>query len=106
MSSLILKFMKMKVGNVSAPELLVESAPNMMQANQVVCFKGTVTRVEAEIYSQEDIGMVEVGVTMKNGFEVPIMLHGVQSEEPPVKHERICLPERQGSKGLVWLYGC
>ena len=97
-----------------APELLVENAATMMQPKQVVCFRGTVTRVESKIYSQDDIGMVEIGVTMRNGFEVPVMLYGVQSEEPPVKHEKICLwfgeakealPDREGSKGFVWLYG-
>lgn len=96
-----------------ATSVLTENAAELMQAPLVSCFQGTVTRVESLSHTLEDIPMKEIGITMKNGFEVPVMLYGVQTEEEVKQHDvvavwfgehRAALPGREGSKGMVWLY--
>ena len=96
-----------------AKQLLTETAAKMMQAPQTVCFQGVVTRVESVAHTQDDIALKEIGVTMKNGFEVPVMLYALQAEEEVNKDEGVviwfgeakaALRHREDSKGLVWVY--
>eukprot|EP00435_Cladocopium_sp_Y103_P075109 s63_g54.t1 len=93
--------------------ILTENAGALMAAPLVSCFQGIISRVESLIHTLEDVPMKEIGVTMKNGFEVPVMLYDIQTEEEVQKKDAVTvwfgehrapLPGREGSKGMVWLY--
>lgn len=97
-----------------SPRVLTTSAADLMHVPQVSCFMGVVSRLEARIFSQEDVGMREIGISMQNGYEVPVMLYGVQSEEEVELKDRVAvwfgegkppLANRDDSKGMIWLYG-
>lgn len=93
--------------------ILTENAVDLMTAPLVSCFQGAITRVENVTHTLEDVALREVGITMKNGFEVPVMLYAIQAEEPVEQGDAVVvwfgehrppLANREGSKGMVWLY--
>ena len=97
-----------------SPRVLTTSAADLMHVPQVSCFMGVVSRLEARVFSQEDVGMREIGISTQNGYEVPVMLYGVQSEEEVELRDRVAvwfgegkppLANRDDSKGMIWLYG-
>ncbi|CAK9103484.1 unnamed protein product [Durusdinium trenchii] len=97
-----------------SPRVLTTSAADLMHVPQVSCFMGVVSRLEARVFSQEDVGMREIGISMQNGYEVPVMLYGVQSEEEVELKDRVAvwfgegkppLANRDDSKGMIWLWG-
>lgn len=102
-----------KVTVSPALQLLTESATVLMAVPLVSCFKGVVTRLSNVIHTRDDVAMKEIGVTMVNGFEVPVMLYGAQAEED-VEHldmvsiwfgeSRRALPDHEESKGMIWLF--
>ena len=61
--------------------VLTEDSEALMAAPLVSCFQGIVSRVESLIRTHEDVPMQEIGVTMANGYEVPVMLYDAQTEE-------------------------
>jgi hypothetical protein len=93
--------------------MLADSAAELMAAPLVSCFQGVVTRGESLIHSRDDVPMKEIGVTMANGFEVPVMLYGIQTEEEVRTYDgvtvwfgehRAGLARQEHSKGMVWLF--
>ena len=93
--------------------VLADNAADLMTAPLISCFQGVVTRVEGLIHSRDDVPMKEIGVTMANGFEVPVMLYGIQTEEEVRTYDgvivwfgehRAGLPRQEHSKGMVWLF--
>lgn len=93
--------------------VLTENAADLMTAPFVSCFRGTVSRVEAVTHTREDVPMKEIGVTIASGWEVPVMLFDIQTEEEVKVRDGVViwfgehrpgLPGREDSKGYVWLY--
>ena len=88
-------------------------ASALTAAPLVSCFQGIVSRVEGLIHTHEDVPMKEIGVTMANGYEVPVMLYDAQTEEEVETKDAVTvwfgehragLRDRAGSKGMVWVF--
>eukprot|EP00435_Cladocopium_sp_Y103_P049114 s3057_g14.t1 len=93
--------------------MLATSATQLMTSPLVSCFQGVVTRVESLGHTRDDTCLKEIGVTMANGFEVPVMLYGIQAEEDVAVADAVtvwfgesrrALADREGSEGMVWLF--
>ena len=93
--------------------VLTEDADALTVAPLVSCFQGIVSRVESLIHTHEDVPMKEIGVTMANGYEVPVMLYDAQTEEEVATKDAVAvwfgehragLRDRAESKGMVWMF--
>ena len=93
--------------------VLTEDSEALMAAPLVSCFQGIVSRVESLIRTHEDVPMQEIGVTMANGYEVPVMLYDAQTEEEVQTKDAVAvwfgehragLRDRADSKGMVWVF--
>eukprot|EP00435_Cladocopium_sp_Y103_P065669 s556_g27.t1 len=77
--------------------MMVTSATQLMTAPLVSCFQGVVTRVESLGHTRDDMCLKEIGITMGNGFEVPVMLYGIQAEETGARSTSAVRGSRAGT---------